>query len=132
MNTWSEWYKLLNKPTWTPNPGVIGTIWTLLYPIIFISFGYSFVLIYRGKLSPWLLLPFVINIIANVAFTPIFMGQRNLLFASIDILVVLGSIIWIMIAMWPHSRGVAYAQIPYLVWVSIATVTMLSIYWLNR
>lgn len=34
-----EWYDSLIKPAWTPAPGVIGTIWTLLYPIIIVVFG---------------------------------------------------------------------------------------------
>jgi benzodiazapine receptor len=40
---------------------------------------------------------------------------------------VLGSIVWCMVAVWPHARWVAVAQVPYLVWVSTATVLQLSI-----
>ena len=44
-----------------------------------------------------------------------------------DILIVWGTIIWMMVAAWPHYRWVSVAQIPYFVWVSIATVLQLSI-----
>ncbi len=44
-----------------------------------------------------------------------------------DVLVLLGTIVWSMVAVWPHARWVAAAQIPYLVWVGIATVLQLSI-----
>jgi tryptophan-rich sensory protein len=37
----------------------------------------------------------------------------------------------VMIAVWRHSRWVALAQLPYFVWVSIATVPQLSITWMN-
>jgi tryptophan-rich sensory protein len=37
-----------------------------------------------------------------------------------------------MLAVWPHNRVVAAAQVPYFVWVSIATVLQLSITWMNR
>jgi tryptophan-rich sensory protein len=56
---------------------------------------------------------------------------RNLPLASIDILIVLGTIIWAMIAIYPHMRWVAYMQIPYLLWVSFATVLQLTITFMN-
>ena len=37
-----------------------------------------------------------------------------------------------LLAVWPHYRWVAAAQVPYFVWVSIATVLQLSITWMNR
>jgi tryptophan-rich sensory protein len=49
-----------------------------------------------------------------------------------DILVVWGTILWIMLAVWPHSRWVAAAQVPYFVGVSIATVLQVLITWMNR
>ncbi len=68
---------------------------------------------------------------ANLAFTPILFGLRNLPLASVDILVVWATIPWMAIVVWPHHRWVAVAQAPYFVWVSIATVLQLSILWLN-
>ena len=47
-----------------------------------------------------------------------------------DIVVVWGTIIWMMVAIWPHNPYVAAAQVPYFVWVSIATVLQLLITWL--
>ena len=76
-------------------------------------------------------LPFALNLVANLAFTPIQFGLRSLSLAALDILVVWGTIIWMMIAIWKHYRWVALAQIPYFAWVSIATVLQLSISWSN-
>ena len=82
---------------------------------------------FRGGV-PWLVaLPFLINLVANLLFMPVFGGLRNLPLAAADILVVLGTIVWTMLAVWPHYRWVAIAQVPYLVWVSIATVLQLTI-----
>jgi len=53
--------------------------------------------------------------------------MRNLPLASADILIVLGTIPWMMTSIWPYHRWVAVAQLPYLVWVSIATVLQLLI-----
>jgi len=46
--------------------------------------------------------------------------------------VVWGTLVWMMLEIWPHSRLVAVAQLPYFVWVSIATALQPSITWLNR
>lgn len=129
---WMQWYNQLAKPDWTPAPQTIGLIWRILYPIILVSFGYVFYQAFRGKL-PWrVALPFAINLVANLLFTPIQFGLRNLPLATADILIVLGTIVWMMIAVWRHSRIVALAQVPYLVWVSTATVLQVSITWMNR
>ena len=130
--TWMDWYNSLAKPSWTPTSATIGLIWQILYPIIAVNFGFVFVQVLRGKL-PWILaFPFAINLVANLVFTPIFFGLRNIPLASADILIVLGTIVWMMIAIWPHYRWVSVAQMPYLAWVSIATTLQLSILAMNR
>jgi benzodiazapine receptor len=129
--SWMEWYNSLAKPSWTPAPGTIGLIWQILYPIIIVSFVFVFVQAIRGKV-PWTVaLPFAINLIANLIFTPIQFGLRNLPLASVDILIVWCTIVWMILAVWRHSRWVAVAQLPYLAWVSLATVLQLSITLMN-
>jgi tryptophan-rich sensory protein len=126
-----EWYERLAKPAWTPAPTTIGLIWQILYPIILISFGFVFVQALRGKVSWIVALPFAINLVANLIFTPIQFGMRNMPLASIDILVVWGTIIWLAVAIWPYYRWVSLAQVPYFIWVSLATVLQLSITAMN-
>jgi benzodiazapine receptor len=86
----------------------------------------------RGRLPLLVALPFAINLLANLIFTPIQFGMRNLPLAAVDILDVWGTILWMMQSIWPHYRWVAVAQVPYFVWVSIASVLQLSITWMNR
>lgn len=129
---WREWYDGLVKPSWTPEPATIGTIWSILYPVILVTFGIVFVQAARGRL-PWTVaLPFAVNLVANLVFTPIQFRLRNLPLAAADILVVLATIPWMMAAVWRHHPWVALAQVPYLVWVAIATVLQFSITWWNR
>lgn len=121
------WYNSLVKPAWTPEPATIGMIWQTLYPIIFLSFAFVFIQAFRRKL-PWrVALPFAINLTANLVFTPIQFGLRNLPLATLDILLVWATIIWMAIAVWKHYRWVAVVQLPYFAWVSIATVLQVSI-----
>jgi tryptophan-rich sensory protein len=129
---WRTWYDALIKPSWTPEPRTIGLIWQCLYPIILITFGYVFVQAARGRIPARVALPFAINLIANIIFTPIQFGLRNLNLAALDILVVLGTIPWMIVAVWPYARWVAVGQGPYLIWVTLATILQLSITWWNR
>ena len=120
------------KPTWAPPSWLFGPVWTVLYAIIAVSFGYVGYLAYLKKLPFIVVLPFILNLIFNFAFTPIQFGLRNNLLASIDILLVLGTLIWALIAIYPHVRWVALANIPYLLWVSFATVLQITITVMNR
>ena len=73
----------------------------------------------------------MINLVANLLFTPILFGIRSLIFASVDIVVVLATIVWGMLIIWRYHRWVAIAQIPYLIWVGIATILQLTITQMN-
>lgn len=130
--SWLDWYNALRKPSWTPNPATIGLIWRILYPIIFASLAFVVVQTLRKRLPRAVLLPFVVNLVANLAFTPLQFGLRSLVLSSLDILVVWGSIVWMMAAAWKHHPWLSLVQLPYLTWVSIATVLQLSITWMNR
>ena len=68
---------------------------------------------------------------ANLIFTPVKFGMRNLPLAGVDILVVWATITWMIIVVWRHYRWVAVAQVPYSVWVSLATVLQLSVTAMN-
>ncbi len=130
--TWMEWYRTLAKPSWTPEPRTIGLIWQVLYPLILFSIAFVCVQVYRGKMPARVVLPFAINLAANLIFTPIQFGLRNLPLATADILIVWATIVWSMVAVWRHSRAIALMQVPYLVWVSLATVLQVSITVMNR
>ena len=129
---WIEWYQSLAKPSWTPQPRTIGLIWQVLYPVILVTFSVVFVQAGRKKIPRQVAIPFAINLLANLLFTPIQFGLRNLPLASVDILVVWATLLWMMIAIRPHAAWIAMAQLPYFVWVSIATVLQLAITWMNR
>jgi len=129
MNTWFE---QIIKPDWAPPAWIFGPVWAFLYVIIGITFVYAGWLFSKGKISFMILLPFILNLVFNLLFTTIqFKLQSNLL-SSIDILLVLGTLIWLMISIYPHSKWIALANIPYLLWVSFASVLQLTITYLNR
>lgn len=126
------WYSTLKKPFFAPPSWLFGPVWTVLYVIIFVSYGFVLWKVLKGQWSAWVLLPFAINLLANFAFTPIQFGLRNNVLALADILVVLVSLIWMIRTAAPLSTWVMWAQVPYLLWVSFATVLQATVTWLNR
>ena len=129
-----SWYSQFIKPDWAPSAWVFGPVWTLLYAVIAVSFGAVFYKAIKRQL-PWTIaLPFALNLIFNFAFTPLQFGLQNNLLAAVDILLVLGTLIWALVAVWhraPSLRWVVYVNTPYLLWVSFATVLQLTITYLN-
>ena len=128
---WIEWYNSLAKPSWTPSPAISGLIWQILYPIILIRFGFVFVQACRRKVPCVMALPFAINLVSNLIFTPIQFGMRNLSLAAVDILAVWATIVWKMVAIWRNYGWVAVVQIPCFASVSLATKLQLSFTALN-
>ena len=132
MNESAAWYNQLIQPAFAPPSWVFGPVWTALYVVIAISFGYVFWLAFRRRIPRAVALPFALNLLFNFAFTPLQFGLKNNLLAALDILLVLATLVWALRAVWPHRRWVALANLPYLAWVAFATVLQLSITWLNR
>jgi tryptophan-rich sensory protein len=126
-----EWYQQLIKPSWSPPAWLFGPVWTVLYVLIAISFGKVFLMAWQKQIALIVILPFVLNLIFNFVFTPIQFGLQNNILAAIDIILVLGTLIWAMIAIYPYASWITYIQVPYLLWVSFATVLQLTITYLN-
>lgn len=122
---------MLLKPSWAPPSWLFGPVWTVLYLIIAISFGYVGWLAWKRKIKLSVLMPFVLNIFFNLIFTPIQFGLQNNLLAAFDILLVLATLVWAMVAIWPKKRWVALVNIPYLLWVCFATVLQITITMMN-
>lgn len=128
----AAWYAQLIKPFFAPPSWLFGPVWAVLYVVIVISFGYVLVQCLRRKLAFRVLLPFLLNLLFNAAYSPIQFGLRNNLLASVDIVLILGTLLWALSAIWRPARWVALVNVPYLLWVAFATLLQLSITWLNR
>lgn len=130
MQTYT-WYQTLIKPEWAPPPWIFGPVWSVLYTIIAISFGYVTYLYFKGQIPFLVLLPFILNLVFNFAFTPLQFGFQNNILAAIDIILVLGTLIWALYAIYQYVPMVTYVNIPYVLWVSFATVLQVTITYLN-
>lgn len=136
FNSFSQNYNYINyadyiKPTWAPPSWLFGPVWTLLYIIIAVSFGYVFYLYFKKKIKFNIALPFILNLIFNFLFTPLQFGLQSYILGGIDILLVLITLIWGMKNIYKINKKVSYWNIPYLVWVSFATTLEFTIIYLN-
>jgi len=130
MDTFN-WYSQLIKPDWAPPSYLFGPVWTILYLLIAVSFGKVFYMFFKKEIRVKVVMPFILNLVFNLLFTPIQFGLQNNILAMIDIILVLGTLIWAIIAIWPYKKWISYIQIPYLLWVSFATILQITITFLN-
>jgi len=128
----NQWYKQLVKPAWAPPALLFGPVWTVLYIGILLTFGAAAYMFVQSQI-PWLvLLPFILNILFNIAFTPLQFRLRSNILALVDIFLVLLTLIWALLVIYPFAPWISWVNIPYLLWVTFATVLQSSITWLNR
>ncbi|MFA6514772.1 MAG: TspO/MBR family protein [Candidatus Paceibacterota bacterium] len=132
MNNGISWYGELIKPTWAPPSWLFGPVWSVLYIIIAISFGTVFYKFFNKQLSFWVVLPFILNLIFNFSFTYFQFGLKSNILAAIDITLVLITLVWALIVIYPQIKWIALINIPYLLWVIFATILQFTITYLNK
>jgi len=120
-------YLALERPPWAPPRWLFGPAWTVLYVMIALSGWLAWSA--RG-LTPALGV-YAVQLILNMAWTPLFFGagQYGLAFAEI---IVLWLVIVLNIALfWRISRLAAWLLVPYLLWVTYASSLNFAIWQLN-
>ena len=127
-----NWYTNLNKPAFNPPNWIFGPVWTTLY----IMMGIAAFLVWRKGLDSKpvriVLVCFIVQLFLNAIWTPLFFGLHSSLLGLIDIVLLLNAIIVTIFAFSKISRPAALLLVPYLAWVSFATVLNASLYILNR
>jgi tryptophan-rich sensory protein len=124
------WYDGLDKPAFNPPGWVFGPVWTTLYLLI----GVAAWRIWRRAeaadrecaLSWW-----GIQLVLNAAWTPLFFGARAPWVALVEIVVLWVAIVVTTAQFRRIDTVAALLMVPYLAWVSFATVLNASIAWLN-
>ena len=126
------WYQTLKKPSWAPPGWLFGPVWTVLYVLIAISFGFVFIKAASGEFSAGTAIIFGLNLVFNLAFSPLQFGLKNNFLAAVDVALVWLTLVWSLVVVWPDARWVVYANIPYLLWVMFATTLQFTVTYLNR
>lgn len=126
----ASWYPILAKPSFNPPNWIFGPVWTTLYILMAIAAW----LVWRSAGLPaarTALLLFVLQLALNSVWSLLFFGLHRIDLALIDIVLLLAAIVATTLAFLRHSRVAAWLLVPYLAWVSFATVLNFAIWRLN-
>lgn len=125
-----EWYATLNKPSFNPPNWIFGPVWTTLY----ILMGISLFLVWKqdpGKERNRAILIFLLQLLLNFAWSFIFFYFKMIGFALIEIILLWITIVMMLVVFYKIKPIASYINIPYLLWVTFATVLNASYYFLN-
>jgi len=126
------WYAGLVKPSFNPPAWVFAPVWTTLYAMM----GLAAWLVYeKGLKRPEVkkaLAVFAVQLVLNTLWSIVFFGAHQLLGAVIVIVLLWATILWAILLFLKISKAAAWLLVPYILWVSFATVLTVTIYVLNR
>jgi tryptophan-rich sensory protein len=128
----TTWYLTLKKPFFTPPSWVFGPAWITLFVLMGIALYRVWA---KGTPAPAIkiaLTVFFVQLLFNVLWSIAFFGLRNPLLGLLDI-----GLLWILILVtlalfFRVDRAAGLLLVPYLLWVSFASVLNGAIYFLNR
>lgn len=125
------WYAILNKPFFSPPNWVFGPVWTLLYLMMGISLYLVWIAKTEKKAKRQGLTFFFVQLVLNTFWSILFFGLRSPTAAFIGIIFLWLAIYLTIKKFWHINKLAGQLLIPYLVWVSFATILNLSIVILN-
>ena len=125
------WYVTLNKPSFTPPNWIFSPVWISL----FILMGISLFFVWRRQGHPKLkiaLVFFFIQLLLNILWSAAFFGLKSPLLGLMDIILLWIAILFTILNFFKVSKFAGVLLIPYLLWVSFATLLNFSLWFLNR
>ena len=125
-----DWYAMLKKPSWNPPGWIFGPVWSALYPMMAVAAW----LVWKrggfaGQRRPLTL--FLVQLALNAAWTPLFFGLHWPGVAFAEIVLLWLAIVATIAAFCLVSRAAAWLLVPYLAWVSVASVLNFALWRLN-
>jgi translocator protein len=125
------WYLTIQKPSWNPPSWIFGPVWTTLY----VMMGIAFFLIWRSsagtELKRTAILLFSFQLILNFFWSFIFFSQQQIGWALVEIIAMWFAILFTIFAFARINNVAAWLLVPYISWVSFATILNYTIWKLN-
>jgi benzodiazapine receptor len=112
-----DWYKTLDKPSWTPPDWLFGPAWTALYLMIAVA-GW---LVWQADGIGLPLAAWAMNLVLNAAWSWLMFGRHRVMLALVDAAGMAATIVAFIWLALPHSPAAAALFIPYLAWTLFAT-----------
>jgi len=127
-----SWYQTIQKPSWNPPNWIFGPVWTTLY----VMMGIALFLVWKEDTSTELkkiaIGLFSVQLILNFFWSFIFFGQQQPGWALIEIVALWIFILLTIFAFAQVNKTAAWLLVPYISWVSFATILNYTIWQLNR
>jgi tryptophan-rich sensory protein len=125
-----EWYAGLRKPSWNPPNWVFGPVWTALYTLMAVA---AWLVWRRGgfRAQRVALALYLLQLGLNALWTPLFFGLKSPGLAFAEIVLLWGALLATIVAFWKAQRFAATLLLPYLAWVTFATVLNFALWRLN-
>ena len=124
------WYTTINKSPLNPPSWVFAPVWTIL----FIMMGISVSIIWlseKNEARTKALKVFFVQLVLNTLWSIIFFGLKNPALAFVEIILLWLAILYTIILFRKINRKASCLLIPYILWVSFASVLTLSVVLLN-
>jgi translocator protein len=124
------WYVTLNKPFFNPPNFLFGPVWTVLYILMGISL-YLILQTANNEARRKAIVVFVIQLLLNLCWSFLFFKFHLLGVSFIEIIIMWLSILFMIFTFYKLDKKASLLQIPYLLWVSFASVLNGAIWFLN-
>jgi translocator protein len=125
-----NWYSTLAKPSWNPPSWIFGPVWSVLYFCMAVAAW----LIWRQggfSVATTPLTLFGVQLVLNLLWSCLFFGLRSPGLAFLDVILLWMAIVATMVTFWQRSTAAGILFVPYLAWVSFASVLNFVIWRLN-
>ena len=127
----SDWYQSLNKPFFQPPPWIFGPAWTLLYSLMGIAVAFIWDISPDSPLKTKAIRLFIFQFVVNMIWSPVFFGLQMPTVALVVIVLLWALILSTIIQFKRLNKIAGYLLLPYLAWVSFATILNAAIVYLN-
>ena len=129
LSSVQSWYLTLNKPSWNPPSWLFGPVWTTLYVLM----GIACFLIWKSEhpRKKQVLTLYFLQLFLNFLWSQAFFGVQNPMLGMLVIVPLWAAILACILMFRKINTWAALLMIPYLLWVSFATVLNATIWYLN-
>lgn len=124
------WYRTIVKPSWNPPDRVFGPVWTVLYLMMAVAAW----LVWKPAGLRAAAVPlafFMVQLLLNISWSWIFFRLHQPGWAFVEIVMLWFAITTTMVAFFSRSRLAGWLLVPYLAWVTFASVLNFTIWQLN-
>jgi benzodiazapine receptor len=122
----STWYTTITKPSFNPPNWIFGPVWTTLFALM----GVALYLVWKQRNRKALYI-FGAQLVLNILWSVIFFGLHSPMWAFVEIVILWLMILWTILTFYKINKVAAYLLVPYILWVSFASVLNFAIWRLN-